>query len=409
MRKQKLPDLINDLDKELLRLGYKESTMSFYRQMWKRILKFATDENEQYFSMELGMRYLDINYDYMQRNQSGTLRQSDTYALRVIRMLADYQLNGTVIRKYVPKYEVLRNTSYLQIVDKYIGHCQKLNYSKVTQSHYIKNAKTFLAFLESQRCLSCGEINTQHIFDFINTFLGYSYKTVELALCSTRSFLRFLYLNNIHSEDLSQNTPSIKVRKQNRIPSVWTQENVKKLLSAIDTGNPSGKRDYAIILLVARLGLRTLDVKRLKLNNLKWQDNKIVFTQSKTSQEISLPLLQDVGWTIIDYLKNGRPKVGSPYVFLRHLAPFKPFLDENRLYDIIVKHMRLAKIPVSSQKKVGMHSLRHTLASVLLEKNTPLSVISEILGHSDTDSIAVYLKINTDMLQECAINPGEVY
>ncbi len=115
---------------------------------------------------------------------------------------------------------------------------------------------------------------------------------------------------------------AIKARKQTRIPSVWTQDNVAKLLDAIDRGNPAGKRDYAIILLVTRLGLRTIDNQALRLSNLKWQDNRIELIQSKTATTLNLPLLPDVGWAIIDYLKNGRPKVESPFVFCDTLHPW---------------------------------------------------------------------------------------
>lgn len=158
-----------------------------------------------------------------------------------------------------------------------------------------------------------------------------------------------------------------------------------------------------------RLGLRTIDIKHLKLDNLKWRDNRIELVQSKTSRTLNLPLLPDVGWAIIDYLKNGRPKVDSPYVFLRQLAPLEPFSDEDRLHQIVIKYMKLAKIPMAPQKKKGMHSLRHTLASRLLQENTPLSVISDILGHVSSDSTAVYLKVDVDMLREYALNPGEVF
>ena len=115
-----------------------------------------------------------------------------------------------------------------------------------------------------------------------------------------------------------------------------------------------------------------------------------------------------MGWAIIDYLKNGRPKVDSPYLFLRHIAPLEPFSDEDRLHQIVVKYMRLAKIPMSPQKKKGMHSLRHTLASRLLAENTPLPVISDILGHISSDSTAVYLKVDVSTLRECALNPEGV-
>lgn len=232
---------------------------------------------------------------------------------------------------------------------------------------------------------------------------------MELQLCALRSLLRYLHTNELHKQDLAETLPTIKARKQNRIPSVWTPENVTKLLEAIDRGNPSGKRDYAIILLVARLGIRTIDVKHLKLEHLNWHSNRLTFIQSKTAREINLPLLPDVGWAIIDYLKNGRPKIDSPYVFLRHLAPLEPFSDEDRLHQIITKYMKLARIPLSLEKKRGMHSLRHTLASVLLEKNTPLSVISDILGHISTDTTAVYLKVDVEMLRECALNSEEVF
>ncbi len=85
------------------------------------------------------------------------------------------------------------------------------------------------------------------------------------------------------------------------------------------------------------------------------------------------------------------------------------FSDEDHLHQIVIKYMRLAKIPIFPQKKKGMHSLRHTLASRLLEENTPLSVISDILGHVSSDSTDVYLKVNVDMLRECALNPEEVF
>ncbi len=279
----------------------------------------------------------------------------------------------------------------------------------MTQNHYGKISEKFLSFLESQEIVCHSDITAKHVSDYIKTLLGYSYKTVELHLCALRSFLRYLHTEDLHPQDLAATIPAIKARKQNRIPSVWTPEHVTKVLDVIDRGNPAGKRDYAMLLLVTRLGLRTIDIKHLQLDNLKWRDSRIELMQSKTSRALILPLLPDVGWAIIEYLKNGRPKVESPYVFLRHIAPLEPFSDEDRLHQIVVKYMKLAKIPISPHKKKGMHSLRHTLASRLLEENTPLSVISDILGHVSSDSTAVYLKVDVEMLRECALNPEEVF
>jgi integrase len=160
-----------------------------------------------------------------------------------------------------------------------------------------------------------------------------------------------------------------------------------------------------MILLVARLGLRSIDVKRLTLSNLKWEENRIEFIQSKSKEPVNLPLLKDVGWAIIDYLKNGRPPSQSNCVFLRHLAPVEPFSDEDHLHQIIVKYMRMAKLPISGKKKVGMHSLRHTLATALLEQQVPLQEIADILGHQDTETTPVYLKSSLKLLRECSLNP----
>ena len=122
---------------------------------------------------------------------------------------------------------------------------------------------------------------------------------------------------------------------------------------------------------------------------------------------MSLPLTKEIGWAVIDYLKYGRPKIDSSYIFVKHMAPFGPFSEGDHLSQLITRYMVLAHIP-TLKKRRGMHSLRHTMASVLLEKNTPLSVISDILGHIDTDSTAVYLKVDIQKLKECALSFEEV-
>lgn len=404
-----LRELIAQLEKELFRLHYAEQSIKYYRRMWRQIVTFCESVGIDHFTEDLGMSFLDKCYNFFELEKTGKLKQSVINVFRTVRMLGDFQQHGSILRRYYKQEELLQNNEFKEMLQHYLGHCRQKEYSKVTQKHYMKIGEKFLSYLESQEVGHIKNITGKHVAGYINTLLGYSHKTVELHLCATRSFLGYLYNSEFHPRDLTSTIPSIKARKQNRIPSVWTSENVTKLLDVIDRGNPAGKRDYAMILLAARMGLRTIDIKHLKLDNLKWQDNRLELIQSKTSRELILPLLPDVGWAIIDYLKNGRPKVDSPYVFLRQLAPLEPFSDEDRLHQIVVKYMKLAKIPLSPQKRKGMHSLRHTLASRLLEENTPLAVISDILGHISTDSTAVYLKVNVDRLRECALNTEEVF
>jgi len=152
--------------------------------------------------------------------------------------------------------------------------------------------------------------------------------------------------------------------------------------------------------------MRCTDIKNLKPEHFYWEEKKLVFVQSKTRTPISLPLTPEVGWAVIDYLKYGRPKIESPYIFVRHVAPFVAFAEGDHLSQLIKIYMELAHLP-TLKKRRGMHSLRHAMASMLLEKDTPLPIISDILGHADVDSTAVYLKVGMKKLKECSLAFGE--
>ncbi|KJE75270.1 site-specific integrase [Ferrimicrobium acidiphilum] len=400
--------LTTALEQELHRLHYTEGTISYYRRMWSRIAAFLEAEHVPDFTEELGLGFLDQQYDFLARQEAGTLTQSMITALRVVRMLGDFQQHHSILRRYYKHRQLLSSDEFIETLDAYARACQAREYSQVTQAHYEKSAEKFFSFLESQVVTHTTQITPPLIDRYAQTWLGYSAKTVELELTALRSVLRFLYAQGRSDRDLSLVVPAVPSRRHTRIPSVWSSEHVSQLLAVVDRGNPGGKRDYAMILLVVRLGLRSMDVKHLQLSHLHWDTNRIEFVSSKTGRTLSLPLLPDVGWAIIDYLQNGRPAVSSPYVFLRHLAPLEPFSDSDHLYQVIEKYMKQAHLPLSPHKKRGMHSLRHTLASVLLEQNTPLTVISDILGHSDTDTTAVYLKVDINRLRECALNLEEV-
>ena len=167
--------------------------------------------------------------------------------------------------------------------------------------------------------------------------------------------------------------PAVRSSRQARIPSVWGPGEVARIVEAIDRDNPCGKRDYAIILLVARLGLRGADVSRLEFADFDWPGNQLLVTQAKTGDPVQLPLLKDVGWAVIDYVRHGRPASDCPQVFLRHHAPVGPFSDQDHLHQMLVKPARATHVPVSDKRRHGMHSLRHSLATRLMEDGTPWS------------------------------------
>lgn len=407
MDKTYLPDLISELEQELLRLGYTKGSMTFYRRRWNQLMAYAEDRSECYYTEQLGMDFLKEFFGVTQEDFSRTLPQAETQEIRVIRMVGDFQLHHAVLRRYLKHKEILTTPFFVDIRSRFQSSCEKKGYSQITTEHYVKQSSYLMDYLAAQGMNDFTAVTLDTVNAYIRTLAGFSYKTVEQHICSLRAFFRFLYQEGIMPDDLAAKMPMVKARKQTAIPSVWTHEELKQLVGAIDRGSPKGRRDYAIILIACRLGLRCTDIKNLCFENFNWTEKKICFTQSKTGQPMELPLVPDVGWAVIDYLKYGRPKVDSSRIFVRHMAPFLPFAEGDHLDQLIRTYMVKAHIPMRGKHR-GMHSLRHTMASVLLEKDTPLPVISDIIGHLDTNSTAVYLKVDMERLAECPLDFEEV-
>lgn len=402
MQKKTLVELIQDLEQEMLRLGYTKGSMQFYRRRWKMLLQFAQEQHETFYSECLGMDFVEKHFHIFEKDLNRKLSQTEVQELRIIRQIGDFQLHHTILRRFYNHKEILTTPYFVALRDRFKSYCVNKAYSAVTINYYVKQSARFMDYLVSQRVADCKGICIELIHAYITTLAGYTYKTVEQNICSMRTFFRFLFETGEVQIDFAAKTPMVQTRKQTRIPSVWTIDELKKLLAVIDRGSPKGKRDYAIILLACCLGMRCSDIKHLQMENFHWESKKLVFTQSKTKNSLTLPLTSEVGWAVIDYLKYGRPKIDSPYVFVKHIAPFGPFSEGDHLTHLIKTYMELAHLP-TLKKRRGMHSLRHTMASMLLERDTPLPVISDILGHTDTDSTAVYLKVDLKKLKECSL------
>lgn len=249
------------------------------------------------------------------------------------------------------------------------------------------------------------ELDHNVVLGFTKTFTNYSPSVIHNTLCALRTFFHYLFEEGFVKEDFAYIVPRDSYRSRTKVPSAYPKEDVDKLLKSIDRGNPKGKRDYAIILLAARLGLRAQDICDLAFENLSWDTSTLEIIQGKTEKPVTLPLLEDVGLAIIDYLKYARPDCTTTNaIFLRLIPPIGK-LEAPTLHSIVTHHMRRAGIKIEDGKRHGPHALRHSLASAMLEEQTPLPVISEILGHSNTASTSVYLKIDVHQLRSCSLTP----
>lgn len=404
-------EMITDGLKELLLENhYNSTTIHFYEREWKKIQTFLMNEyGDTEYEMERGLKYLEKQYNLVSKYNDGTLSQQRVQLLRVVHMLEDYSLHRVLTRRYyASKNPLTLDERFEPLFNEYADFLDSSELSVSTVNHYKRMSVVFMDYLTQRKISSADQVTMDICNSYLKTLAGYSFKTVEQNVCGVRHFLRFLHSSGKISVDYAEKIHMPSISKSARIPSAWQAEELKAMLAAIDRNSPTGKRDYAMIVLACVLGLRIGDIKNLRFKNFNWEEKKLSIIQHKTHKPLNLPLPDAVGWAVIDYIKNGRPQYyESDVIFLKHMPPFDPIGDENHMQQQIIRYMRKAGIDQRRKKHSGFHSLRHSAGSMLLEMETPLPVITDILGHSDSDVTAVYLKTDLQKLAECVLSPED--
>jgi integrase len=297
-------------------------------------------------------------------------------------------------------------SEFISILNKYIIWMEKEDLAPATKYQRKKRNELFLEFLASKGIYSLNSINTETLYEFVLRFEEYSNRTTCLYILILNNFLKYLFLEGHISKDFSC-VISTPMKRDERIPSVWKQDEIKAYLGAIDRATVIGKRDYALSLLAIRLGLRGSDIRNLKLGDFDWMNHCININQIKTKEPLSLPLTDEIGWAIIDYIKNARPDTELKNLFVRATPPFTPY-DKYGFQSMIDKYCHVAGINMKDRKQ-GLHSFRHSLVSLLMNNQIPVQVIRSVLGHKSRDSVNEYLKVNTELLRECSLALEVIY
>ncbi|WP_420795956.1 tyrosine-type recombinase/integrase [Desulforamulus profundi] len=197
----------------------------------------------------------------------------------------------------------------------YIEYRKSYGLSRETVEEYKRNFQHFLNYLNVNGITTLNLINQHLLLNYVNQLGFFTHYTRHRNLSVIKGYLRYLYDQGLTETDFSRVIPKDKYIKQPKLPSTYSKEEVKALLAAIDRSSPKGKRDYAMVLITALLGLRASDVCNLTFENIQWEKNLIVLNQQKTQVRIELPLLSEVGEAIIDYLKYGRPSPSLRIIF----------------------------------------------------------------------------------------------
>lgn len=414
MERVTIRELSEAVIKELERLGYASGTIKSYQRLYQKLLLYADERQTHDHSPDVCHRWLrdifGIDPTLVIRGNEHEYKRSSYLPIRVCQCLTEWQLHGCLPLKRQGKLAALELPRQFKVAyASYVTYCSDAGYSKSGTYTRLNRIKRMLLFFDQHGVSSMESLTAGRISEFFRSQIELDSRTVATMLSASRVFFRHLYRKGFTQEDLSEKLPEVKANRRYRIPRIWKQEDVLSVLNSIDRGNPVGKRDYAIMMLVTRYGLRSADVKSLKLSDLRWGENVIEFEQSKTRKLLRLPLLRDVGWAIIDYLQNARPHSEYLEVFLTGTVPIRPFGQNScALNAILAKRTQQAGVRISREVPKGMHSLRHTLASKMLANDVELPVISSVLGHVTSEATSVYLHTDIARLRECALDPEEV-
>lgn len=394
---------------ELEKLRYSRRSLRRYRTIWRQLMAFSRKTNlGGQYSEDLVAQFCDAY-----RIQDGEcLKPTEGWRRHVVfgvKVLGDFARNGRIERAITDMQKIQVPPAMKKSLRDYEQYCRDRRHLRPTSLHErMVELAVFLDFLGSTNVTTLRQLQPADLIAFVTSRHRLRPKTVSRIVSDVRGFLQFLLLRGILQKDLSQVLPKIRVTRDAAIPSIWDPELVVRLLKVVDRSSPKGKRDYAILLLACRLGLRLGDIRTLTLDALNWEAATIEITQSKTCGPLRLPLTEEVGLALIDYLKSGRPKTDYREVFLRVRPPFTPFAENTHLHHIVTHWKGLAGIHFRTLQCHGLHSLRHTLATQLLREQTPFHVISEILGHATTASTLIYAKADVEALRSAGLDTEEV-
>lgn len=222
--------------------------------------------------------------------------------------------------------------------------------------------------------------------------------TTQALITSVRAFLRFLNFRGEVRDDLALAIPAVAHWRLARLPRCLATEEVKRLLAACNGTNPGQLRDRAILLMLTRLGLRSGDIARLRLTDIDWASGTLQVV-GKGRYQVRLPLPQDVGDALLRYLEVRPSNIGTDHIFVRSIAPYRPFTSGDGVSSVVKHALKRANIDAPAK---GAHLLRHTAATEMLRNGVPLDQAGLVLRHRSIDMTAYYAKVDVAFLKQVA-------
>ncbi len=397
---QTIDELIAYAKSSLVKDGLSEDYITNLSFTWK-LFKQYLEQNNLILNRDTGQKFLLECYGIQSGNNYARLRPIDKRRRRAVNVIFNCLENGNATRMK-SYWACLFAEPFQETFHAFLDERKKENFALSTINRDIYGLNKLSEYLVLSDISSMSMITGKNIIGFIKWISADGkLPTTRNAASTLRLLLKYSYRKSAILEDYSSHVPQIRVHKE--LPSVYTASEIDSMLQSFDRSSPVGVRNYAIVLLAAKLGIRASDICALKFSNINWDKNTIEFTTIKTGKHSVLPLTSEIGNAIIRYLKGARPQTECKNIFIRLQKPFRQ-ISPPLVHTIVTKAFHDAGIVIPAGKRHGPHALRASLASEMLRSNTSLPIISETLSHSCTDTTKVYLKVDFEHLRLLSLN-----
>lgn len=386
----------------LKKLGYADRTLSYYDgDGFLKILEGYKQKESDTYSNKINAFLI---LEAQERVLAG--KQYRFQAIRkAVALLDEFHRYGTLTPSRLDSF-VTENLSpeFEQLIDEYANDAiLRGKLRPRTTSSANSMIKCFLARLQEHglstfRGVTPAITNTAIVKSAQSHYKGGAGSLLHYV----RDFLSYLYEYNYTELDLSVAIPKMAAPAA-KIYQGFSDNEIRSILAAVNRATAIGKRDYAILMLAAQTGLRSVDVVNLKRSDIDWRKKEIHIIQSKTGEPLDLAMENESGNAIFDYLINARPKCLLPNVFLCSNHPLRA-VGHGVIHGIVEKYVKLAEISLSKHQRCGLHSFRRAFGTRLLENDTPVQLLSQLLGHRKIDSARPYMSASEKELKKCCLS-----
>jgi len=359
--------------------------------IYRALNRFCEDHYEGMYSCEAGDAFLEaVCPKVLSKEHMAAYRNS---ILRISQALA-----GNFHWKPVKNKKPYESSCFDDIVLKYESYLMQTNKTEEDIRRNVHLTARFLAHAESLGITEVAFITPAAIYS------GFEAAGAKSEFRKIKTFFRYANRYGLNGQDLSSLVPTVSRHKP--IPTVYTADEIGKILASVDRSTKVGKRDYCIVLLAARFGLRTSDITGLSFENIDRSGGAIRLTQKKTGVQVEFPLLDEIAEALDDYISNARPESKKQNIFLCVPRPYAVALSPQRIYGIVSGYITGSGIRIRGRRH-GAHALRSSLATQLLNEGNTYSDIQQILGHTSPEAATHYICVETDKLRVCAIEVPE--